>query len=97
MPCRFTYEIAPVFILMEKEILNKMVACIGWPEGDGIFAPGGAVSNLYAVNAARHHFYPRCKALGMADIPKLVIFTSEDVRPVLSITAALQEDRDTCL
>lgn len=39
---RFTYEISPVFILMEKEVLGKMIKLIGWPEGegDGIFAPG---------------------------------------------------------
>uniref|UniRef100_A0A915JTU2 Glutamate decarboxylase n=1 Tax=Romanomermis culicivorax TaxID=13658 RepID=A0A915JTU2_ROMCU len=74
----FTYEISPVFILMEKEVMKEMIKMIGWPEGDGIFAPGGAISNLYAVNAARHHFYPRCKPLGMADIPKLAMFTSVD-------------------
>lgn len=37
---RFTYEISPVFILMEKEVMNKMIELVGWPEGDGIFAPG---------------------------------------------------------
>ncbi|CAJ0931081.1 unnamed protein product, partial [Mesorhabditis belari] len=35
----FTYEIAPVYILMEKEVLRKMWEAIGWdPEkSDGIF------------------------------------------------------------
>lgn len=39
---RFTYEIAPVFVLMEQLTLKKMREIIGWPngEGDGLFSPG---------------------------------------------------------
>ncbi|KAM3724665.1 Glutamate decarboxylase [Dirofilaria immitis] len=74
----FTYEIAPVFILMEKEVTKKMAELIGWQDSDAIFAPGGAISNLYAMNAARHSRFPRCKPLGQGDLPTLCIFTSED-------------------
>lgn len=44
---RFTYEIAPVFVLMEKLTLKKMREIIGWPngEGDGIFSPGKSTTN----------------------------------------------------
>lgn len=79
---RFTYEIAPVFILMEKSVMARMWEAVGWdPEkADGIFAPGGAIANLYAMNAARHQLWPRSKHLGMKDIPTLCCFTSEDVR-----------------
>ena len=39
---RFTYEIAPVFVLMEQITLRKMREIIGWSskDGDGIFSPG---------------------------------------------------------
>lgn len=39
---RFTYEIAPVFVLMEQLTLKKMREMVGWPngEGDGLFSPG---------------------------------------------------------
>ena len=39
---RFTYEIAPVFTLIEDVVLTKMREIIGWSDGDGdgIFAPG---------------------------------------------------------
>ncbi|KAK1345547.1 hypothetical protein QTO34_008005 [Cnephaeus nilssonii] len=39
---RFTYEIAPVFVLLEYVTLKKMREIIGWPggSGDGIFSPG---------------------------------------------------------
>uniref|UniRef100_A0A5S6QNF8 Glutamate decarboxylase 1 n=1 Tax=Trichuris muris TaxID=70415 RepID=A0A5S6QNF8_TRIMR len=87
----FTYEISPVFVLMEKEVINLMCQIIGWPEGqrDGTFCPGGAISNTFAVNAARHYFYPRCKSLGMGDMPKLAMFTSEDSHYSLRGAAAL--------
>ena len=45
---RFTYEIAPVFTLMEDVVLSKMREHIGWPvgTGDGIFAPGYFIFNI---------------------------------------------------
>ena len=36
----FTYEIAPVFILMEHACLAKMREIIGFTDGDSILAPG---------------------------------------------------------
>lgn len=36
----FTYEIAPVFILMEHVVLKKMRETIGFMDGDSILAPG---------------------------------------------------------
>ncbi|KAG1969896.1 glutamate decarboxylase 1 [Pimephales promelas] len=74
----FTYEISPVFILMEEVVLRKMHTIIGWQEedGDGIFCPGGTMSNLYSVLLARFHFFPAVKTLGMSAIPRLALFTS---------------------
>lgn len=42
---RFTYEIAPVFVLMEQITLKKMREIVGWSnkDGDGIFSPGRLV------------------------------------------------------
>lgn len=37
---RYTYEIAPVFVLMEEVVLKKLRELIGWECGDGIFCPG---------------------------------------------------------
>uniref|UniRef100_A0A673MM83 Zgc:163121 n=1 Tax=Sinocyclocheilus rhinocerous TaxID=307959 RepID=A0A673MM83_9TELE len=74
----FTYEISPVFILMEEVVLRKMHSIIGWPEedGDGIFCPGGTMSNLYSVLLARFHLFPAVKTHGMSAIPRLALFTS---------------------
>lgn len=51
MIVRFTYEIAPVFVLMEQLTLKKMREMIGWPngEGDGLFSPGRSVNHTTHV------------------------------------------------
>ncbi|XP_057354240.1 uncharacterized protein LOC118935861 [Manis pentadactyla] len=76
---RFTYEIAPVFVLLEYVMLKKMREIIGWPgdSGDGIFSPGGAISNMYAMLIARFKMFPEVKEKGMAAVPRLIAFTSE--------------------
>ncbi|KAF0047449.1 hypothetical protein F2P81_001082 [Scophthalmus maximus] len=75
----FTYEVSPVFILMEEVLLRKMQSIVGWSddEGDGIFCPGGTISNLYSILVARYHFYPEVKTKGMGALPRLALFTSE--------------------
>uniref|UniRef100_A0A672GBC9 Glutamate decarboxylase 2 n=1 Tax=Salarias fasciatus TaxID=181472 RepID=A0A672GBC9_SALFA len=75
----FTYEVAPVFVLLEYVTLKKMREIIGWPDGrgDGIFSPGGAISNMYAMLLARFKMFPEVKEKGMSSVPRLVAFTSE--------------------
>ncbi|MBZ3872741.1 Cysteine sulfinic acid decarboxylase [Sciurus carolinensis] len=75
---QYTYEIAPVFVLMEEEVLKKLRALVGWSSGDGIFCPGGSISNMYAINLARYQRYPDCKQRGLRALPPLALFTSEE-------------------
>uniref|UniRef100_A0A3Q4M9X0 Glutamate decarboxylase-like protein 1-like n=1 Tax=Neolamprologus brichardi TaxID=32507 RepID=A0A3Q4M9X0_NEOBR len=76
----YTYEVAPVFTLMEDAVLRKMIKVIGWEEGgDGIFNPGGSLSNIYGVNLARYRYCPDFKEVGMFSAPRLVILTSQEV------------------
>ncbi|XP_019345864.2 glutamate decarboxylase 1 isoform X1 [Alligator mississippiensis] len=76
---RFTYEIAPVFTVMEEILLKKMHEMIGWgeTEADGIFSPGGTISNLYSILVARYKYFPEVKTKGMAALPQIVLFASE--------------------
>ncbi|XP_077411961.1 glutamate decarboxylase 1 isoform X4 [Vanacampus margaritifer] len=76
---RFTYEVSPVFTLMEEVLLKKMLSIVRWSddEGDGIFSPGGTISNLYSMLVARYYFYPEVKTRGMGALPHLALFTSE--------------------
>ncbi|XP_044282565.1 glutamate decarboxylase 1-like [Varanus komodoensis] len=75
----FTYEISPVFIVMEEILLKKMHEIIGWAEteADGIFSPGGSISNLYSVLVARYKRFPEIKTKGMAALPNIALFVSE--------------------
>ncbi|XP_048363734.1 glutamate decarboxylase 1-like [Sphaerodactylus townsendi] len=75
----FTYEIAPVFVVMEEILLKKMHEIIGWgeSEADGVFSPGGSISNLYSILVARYKHFPEIKAKGMAALPDIALFASE--------------------
>lgn len=44
--CRHTFEVAPVFILVEHFVIARLVKLFGWLEGDGIFSPGKEVHFL---------------------------------------------------
>lgn len=78
--CSFTYEIAPVFVLMENEVLRGLRHLVGWTQGDGLFCPGGSTSNMYAMNLARYQLFPDVKTQGLCGLPRLVVFTSPEVR-----------------
>ncbi|XP_043832057.1 glutamate decarboxylase 1-like [Dromiciops gliroides] len=87
----FTYEISPVFIVMEIMLLKKMYEIIGWGEieADGIFSPGGSISNLYSILVARYKTFPEIKTKGMAVLPKIVLFVSEHSHYSIKKTAAV--------
>ncbi|XP_024148968.1 cysteine sulfinic acid decarboxylase isoform X2 [Oryzias melastigma] len=72
----FTYEVAPVFVLIETEVLKALRQLVGWTDGDGIFCPGGSTSNMYAMNLARYKLFPEVKTKGLWALPRLAIFSS---------------------
>ncbi|TWW73435.1 Glutamate decarboxylase 1 [Takifugu flavidus] len=76
---------------MEEVLLKKMQNIVGWleDEGDGIFCPGGTISNLYSILLARYHFYPEVKTRGMGALPQLALFTSEHSHYSLKKSAAV--------
>ncbi|MGH0180606.1 UNVERIFIED_CONTAM: hypothetical protein FKN15_004686 [Acipenser sinensis] len=75
---QYTYEVAPVFVLMEEAVLSTLRSLIGWDSGDGIFCPGGSISNLYAMNLARYRAFPEVKQRGLWAVPRLAVFTSKE-------------------
>jgi len=74
---QYTYEVAPVFTLMEMVVLKKLRDLVGYQDGDGIFCPGGSISNMYGLSLARFHAFPQVKEEGMQGLPKVCMFTSE--------------------
>lgn len=71
----YTYEVAPVYSLMEMELLDALAKKIGYTEYDGILTPGGAIANLQGMLCARHHAIPDARLNGYGG-KKLVCFTS---------------------
>lgn len=62
-PSVYTFEVSPVFVLMEEVVLKEMRNIVGYPNGigDGIFCPGGSMANGYAISCARYRFMPDVK------------------------------------
>jgi len=60
----FTYEIAPVFILMENVVLTKMREIIGWKNGDSIFAPGEINNDSIKYTINNNYSSLWCSRLG---------------------------------
>lgn len=67
-PSVYTYEVSPVFTLMEEVVLSEMRRIVGFRggseldgRGDGIFCPGGSIANGYAISCARFRAIPDVK------------------------------------
>ncbi len=75
-----TFECAPVFIVVERAVLQYIRGKLGWGvNGDGIFAAGGSMSNMYGMMLARHKAFPDIKTKGIGCLTHpLVAFTSEE-------------------
>ncbi|XP_074655320.1 cysteine sulfinic acid decarboxylase-like isoform X2 [Tubulanus polymorphus] len=71
-----TYELSPVFTLMENYVLDEIIKLIGYDSGEGTFCPGGSLGNMYGLNLARYRRYPEIKRHGSNGLPHLCIFTS---------------------
>lgn len=95
---RYTYEVGPVFVLMENEIIQMFCKSFGFVNGDGIFSPGGSMSNMYGMVLARFNAVPNIKTKGCFNLKPLVVFTSEEVRcccPMCFLLSNGQTDRLT--
>jgi len=74
-----TFEVAPAFIIIEHAVLGHIRQLFGWgDQGDGIFSPGGSMSNMYGMMLARHKAFPEVKRTGLGGLPPLVALTSEE-------------------
>ncbi|MFI4882575.1 MAG: pyridoxal phosphate-dependent decarboxylase family protein [Phycisphaerales bacterium JB064] len=73
----YTYEVAPAMTLVEREVIARMGRAAGWTGCEGLFTPGGSLSNLMAMLMARQRALPKVKSRGLQD-SKLVVFTSAE-------------------
>ena len=73
----YTYEVAPLATLIEKELIGKMNACVGFHHGTGQFVTGGSNANLIAVLCARNKAIPGTKEKGLRLEKSLTMFVSD--------------------
>jgi len=76
--CVYTYEIAPVFTLMEQEVTKKHAEVLRWDKHDFLFCPGGSYANFYGITTARHNKFPEYKTKGSKNLPQMKIVFSEN-------------------
>lgn len=73
----YTYEVAPVATLIEKEMIKLMNSYVGYDDGDGIFLSGGSNANLVAMFSARNRVLPESRFDGYNPAIKLKAFVSD--------------------
>eukprot|EP00520_Triparma_pacifica_P020371 CAMPEP_0118667964 /NCGR_PEP_ID=MMETSP0785-20121206/20081_1 /TAXON_ID=91992 /ORGANISM="Bolidomonas pacifica, Strain CCMP 1866" /LENGTH=555 /DNA_ID=CAMNT_0006562481 /DNA_START=610 /DNA_END=2277 /DNA_ORIENTATION=+ len=69
----YTYEAAPVYSMVEVEVLTALCKQVGWDyekECDGMMLPGGSVSNVMGMHCARHSKFPETLKEGNAAMGK---------------------------
>lgn len=77
---QYTYEVAPVFMLIEREVLDKALSLANYPlypDGDGVLCPGGSIANMYGMVVGRYKKFPDVKTKGLSSLPPLAVFTSD--------------------
>ncbi len=73
----YTYEVAPVATMIEKEMISLMNRYTGYNSGDGIFVTGGSNANLVAMFSARNLIFPEGRFEGYDQNLKLRAFVNE--------------------
>ena len=72
-----TWKAAGAMILVEREVLRHMASKIGFAGGDGMFTPGGTMSNLAALVVARNEALPDARDHGLGG-ERCRVYTSID-------------------
>lgn len=73
----YTYKAAGVQVLVEQILLDKMASLAGLTGGDGLFAPGGSMSNLAAMIIARNERVAGTREQGLPG-GRHIVYTSAE-------------------
>lgn len=92
-PSVYTYEVAPVFTLMEEVVLREMRKIVGYEDGrgDGIFCPGGSLANGYAISCARYKFMPDIKVRFLLSKLQFIVAKSSSNNLIISCFTCISE------
>lgn len=84
----YTFKAAGPQILIEREVIRHMGRKMGFEHAEGVFAPGGSLSNLIAMLVARDHALQGASDRGVSGA-RLGVYTSEDSHYSIPKAAAI--------
>jgi glutamate/tyrosine decarboxylase-like PLP-dependent enzyme len=73
----YTYKVAGPQVLVEREVLARMAAKVGYEGGEGTLSPGSSLANLTAMLIARNEAISEARERGLAG-ERLTVYTSAD-------------------
>ena len=73
----YTYKAAGPQVLVERRLIERMLELSGMPGGDGLFTPGGSMSNLAAMLIARNEMVPGAREHGFDGRGRTVYASAE--------------------
>ena len=73
----FTYKVAGPQVLVEREVLARMAAGVGFTGGEGTISPGSSLANLTAMLIARNEAVAGARERGL-DGGRLTVYTSAE-------------------
>lgn len=93
-----TYEIAPVFMLMERALLDKMARLVGWdPDPDrpaGLMCAGGSIAGMHGLQLARAARDPESIDRGHDGTPVRILVSASAHYSTAKIAAVMGLGRD---
>lgn len=84
----YTYKVAGPQVLIEREVLERMLALASMAGGDAMFTPGGSMSNLAAMIVGRNEMTPDARERGF-DGRGRTIYASEESHYSIRKNAAM--------
>lgn len=84
----YTYKVAGPQVLVERALIEHMGRLVGYESPDGMFAPGGSLSNLVAMSIARNVAFPEAREEGLQG-RRPVVYVSEEAHYSIRKNAGL--------
>lgn len=72
----YTFKASGANALIEREVTRHMARLVGFSDGEGVFAPGGSMSNFTAIILARNVAFAAARETGLDGVP-MTLYTSE--------------------
>ena len=73
----YTYKVAGPQVLVEREVLARMAAAVGYEDGEGTLSPGSSLANLTAMLIARNEAITEARERGLGG-ERLTVYTSAE-------------------